>query len=236
MSQEPWLLPETPSQRLQDSVVRTGPSGLLLGHGQSGPITIRLFRPGPTRLMVAVPEYVQWLLAFRCISLGAHVSILSENRRRWQQLVDVIGSCGGTAEFLDPTGQRPGQGRPYRPSLILDDSGRSDAGQLAIGSWQAVMVVEDAAASGAIHSLRSCDMALVSPCSDRVAENLRRAYVLNQRQLRQANNLESHELVLAMPRRVARAAVPPTQTEHRLLFSSPTAAPTTTTAARRAVV
>ena len=217
--QDAWLLPESPNHfRPEDSVVRTGPSGLLLGHGQAGPITIRLFRPVPTRLLLAVPEYASWLLAFRCISLGAHLSILTGDRRRWRGLVNTVESCGGTAEFLESGGPRPGQGRPYRPSLIIDDSGQSDAGQLALGAWQAVMVIEDAAASGAIHSLRSCDLALAAPCDSRVTENLRRAYALNQRHLRLTNNLESHEVVLAMPRRVVRASVPPTPTEYQLLF------------------
>lgn len=214
-----WALPETPDKRrATESVVRTGPSGLLIGHGLTGPITIRLFRSTPTRLMVAVPDYATWLLAFRCISLGAHLSIVAGERRRWQGLVNTVLACGGTAEFVEPNGPRPGLGRPYRPSLIIDDASQFDGAQVPLGPWQAVMVVEDAGSSGAIHTMRSCDMSLVSPCDSRVAENLRRAYALNQRQLKQANNLESNEVALVMPRRVARVAVPPTPTEYRLLF------------------
>ena len=66
--------------------------------------------------------------------------------------------------------------------------------------------------------LRSCDMALISPADTKTLENLRRAYVLSQRQLRLAQNLESNEVVLAMPRRLVRLAVPPTPTEYGLLF------------------
>ncbi len=214
-----WVLPESVDRQRPVDFVRTGPSGLLLGHGQSGPITIRLFRPGPTRLLSSVPDYVTWLLAFRCISLGAHLSIVTGQRRRWLGLVRAVTQCGGTADFVDAIDQLPGQGRPYRPSLVIDDSAGFDGIQLKLGPWQAVMMIEDASASGVIHAMRSCDMALVSPCDSKTSENLRRAYVLNQRQLRLTNNLEANEVALVMPRRVSRVSVPPTRTEYQLLFS-----------------
>ena len=217
--QAAWTLPTEAQGQVKGDVVTTGPSGLMLGQGATGPVTIRLFRPAPTRLLVAVPEYVTWLLAFRSISLGAHLSIVAENRRRWQGLADAVQRCGGTADFIG--GQHtviPGQGRPYRPSLIIDDASFMDGSQITLGSWQAVMMIEDASASGAVHLLRSCDMALISPADTKTLENLRRAYVLSQRQLRLAQNLESNEVVLAMPRRLGRLAVPPTPTEYGLLF------------------
>lgn len=213
-----WTLPETPVDPQREAVVRTGPSGLLLGHGRSGPITIRLFRTVPTRLLLAVPEYATWLLAFRCISLGAHLSIVANETRRWRGLADAVQRCGGTSEFLSPGAVLPGQGRPYRPSLVIDDASYFDGAQVALGRFQAVMMNEDAASSGAIHALRSCDMALVSPCDAKTTENLRRAYMLNQRQLRLCANLQANEVVLAMPRRLVRLSIPPTPTEYELLF------------------
>jgi hypothetical protein len=214
-----WVLPETPDgSSVTEAVVRTGPSGLLLGHGRTGPITIRLFRPNPTRLLLAVPDYVTWLLAFRCISLGAHLSIIANERRRWQGLANAVQLCGGTVDFHEPSDALPSQGRPYRPSLVIDDSAGFDGTTVALGPWQAVMMTADATHSGAVHLLRSCDMALASPCDAKTTDNLRRAYVLNPRQLKLTNNLEGNEVALCMPRRVNRVSIPPTPTEYGLLF------------------
>jgi len=214
-----WVLPEIgEGATTAESVVRTGPSGLLLGHGRQGPITIRLFRPHPTRLLLAVPDYVTWLLAFRCISLGAHLSVIANENRRWEGLAKAVVQCGGTVDFLEPNDPLPSQGRPYRPSLVIDDASGFDGTTVPLGPWQAVMMTADATHAGAIHLLRSCDMALASPCDAKTTDNLRRAYALNPRQLRLTNNLEGNEVALCMPRRVHRVSIPPTPTEYGLLF------------------
>lgn len=199
-------------------VVRTGPSGLLLGEGAAGPVSIRLFRRQPTRILLAVPEYVTWLLAFRAMSLGAHLSIFAEDPHRWQGLVDVVVNCGGTADILGPGQSPPGAGRPYRPSLIVDDVAWYDGVQASIGPWQAVLSTEDASQSAAVGQLRSCDLALVAPVAGRTADHLRRAYAVSAQQIKTAQGLQDNEVALAMPRRLLRLAIPPTPTEYQLLF------------------
>jgi len=199
-------------------VVRTGPSGMVLGEGNKGPVTVRLFRSQPTRVLLAVPQYVTWLLTFRAISLGAHVSIFANDPASWQSLVDRITACGGTAELLGKDSVAPGAGRPYRPSLIVDDADWYDGVQEQLGPWQAMLTCVDAAQSGSVFALRSCDLALVSPVDGRTSDNLRRAYALNQAQLRTVTDLSDSEVALATPRRLLRLALPPTQTEYQLLF------------------
>ncbi|GAA2180600.1 hypothetical protein GCM10009785_12100 [Brooklawnia cerclae] len=199
--------------------VRTGPSGLLIGPtGDGHPITVRIFRPEPTRVLVSTRDYMKWVLVFRAVTLGAHVTVVTSTPRVWESLVRVIQGCGGTIDVLPDARSVPGQGRPYRPSLVVDDLAQSDGIRMSLGAWQAVLVLNDAASGTAIHALRSCDLALVSPCDARVAENLRRGYVLTAQQLRQVNNLAENEVVVAMPRRVSRVLMPPTPTEYELLF------------------
>ncbi len=199
--------------------VRTGPSGLLLGQGTHGPVSIRLFRPTPTRVAMAVPDYVAWLLAYRCISLGAHLSIFAADQRRWSGLVDAVRDGGGTADLLGAGDTAPAAGRPYRPSVVIDDADFFDGIGTPIGPWQALLTTLDVSASSSVFGLRSCEMALVAPVNGRVQENLRRAYSLSAHQLKTCQNLADHEVALAMPRRVVTIAVPPTKLEYESLFA-----------------
>lgn len=215
-AEKAWVAP-APEQVLQP-VVRTGPSGMVLGDGAKGPVSVRLFRAQPTRILLAVPQYVTWLLTFRAISLGAHVTIFADDAASWQGLVDRINRCGGTAELLGPDETAPGAGRPYRPSLIVDDADWYDGVQATLGPWQAMLTTGSAAQSGSVFTLRSCDLCLVSPADGKIADNLRRAFALTQAQLRTVADLGESEVALAMPRRLLRLAVPPTQTEYHLLF------------------
>lgn len=219
-----WVIP-TPAAEVSRPMVRTGPSGLLLGtttdaQRRTSPLTVRLFRNRPTRVFLAVPEYVGWLVTYRAISLGAHLSVMAQDHRRWGRLAHAVRASGGTIDLLQAGERPPGSGRPYRPSLVVDDTHDYDGSQVALGPWQAALVHENAAASGAIFPLRSCDMALVGPCDARVGENLRRAYALSARQVKECAGLSENEVVLAMPRRLMRVQIPPTPTEYEVLFRS----------------
>lgn len=215
---DPTFVEQNAATAAKTGVMHTGPSGLLLGPSNNGDVTIRLFRPRPTRLLVSVPDYVKWTLAYRAITLGAHLTILTGQPRSWAALGEVIKGSGGTVDIVDQVGKLPGQGRAFRPSLIIDDLAAGDGVRMPLGPWQAVLMIGDVSASATLHALRTCDMTLVSPCDAKAAENLRRGYGLNAAQQRLLNNLAANEVVVAMPRHAARVTMPPTPTEYRLLF------------------
>ncbi|WP_296139512.1 hypothetical protein [uncultured Tessaracoccus sp.] len=206
-----------PGRETVESVVSTGPSGLLLGRGPGGPVALRLFRPRPTRLYLAVPDYMRWLLAFRAMCLGAHLSVLAEDHREWLVLADTVRACGGTIDLLRDLENVPGQGRPFRPSLVIDDM---DAVQPThrLGAWQALARIGDPTSSKAVGELRNCDVAIVTPLDGRTGENLRRAYALPSTQVKAASDLGETEVALASVRRLARVTVPPGPMEYRMLF------------------
>lgn len=208
-----------PGRETVESVTSTGPAGLLLGRGPGGAVALRLFRPEPTRVYLAVPEYMQWLLVFRAMCIGAHVSVLSTEHRKRLALADTIRSCGGTIDLLHDTANVPGQGRPFRPSLIIDEM---DAIQptYRLGAWQALARVADPTSAGAVGDLRNSDVAIITPVDGKVGEHLRRAYALPSSQVKGVQNLGQSELVLASARRLARVGMPPAPMEHRMLFGA----------------
>lgn len=210
------LAPEKVTEQLLPTM-STGPSGLLLGNGPGGPVTMRLFRPEPTRLYLAVPEYLTWLLAFRAMCLGAHLSVIAQDHRRWLVLADTVRACGGTIDILKTPDNVPGQGRPYRPSLIIDEADALGA-NTRLGAWQAVAVVGDPSSSRSVGDLRACEMSMLSPLGPKAGENLRRAYALQSGQVKAVSELDESEVVLASVRRVVKVRVPPSPTEYRMLF------------------
>lgn len=197
----------------------TGPSGLLLGLGPGGPVTMRLFRPEPTRLYLAVPEYLSWLVAFRAMCLGAHLSVIAQDHRRWLALADTVRTCGGTIDILKTPENLPGQGRPFRPSLIIDETGAVGT-NTRLGAWQSVAIMGDPSSTKAIADLRVCEMAMIAPLNAKAGEHLRRAYALQGAQIKALSELGDTEVVLASVRRAVKVKVPPSPTEYRLLFNT----------------
>lgn len=199
------------------SVMTTGPSGLVLGRGPAGPVTVRLFRPEPTRMFLAAPEYVKWLVAFRSMCLGAHVSVISGEHRTWLTLADTIRSCGGTIDLLRGTDNVPGQGRPFRPSLIVDELGKVTA-QTRLGAWQALVSTGDPTQGKSVNDMRNSDLSMIGSVEGKAADNLRRAYALNNTQMRLAAGMSEGDVLLASVRRLVKVPMPPSPTEYRLLF------------------
>ena len=200
------------------SLVRTGISGMVLGAGPAGPVTARIFRPEGTRVFLAADEYVEWLVAFRAMCLGAHLSVITEDHRPWLSFVDVVRSCGGTIDMLSSHANIPGQGRPYRPSLIIDSMGALTQ-QHPLGGWQALVSVASAEANKSVSDMRNSHLSIIADLSGKTGENLRRAYALTPNQINASQTRESSDVVLAGLRRIMKISVMPSPTEHRLLFA-----------------
>lgn len=208
-----------PGRESVENFSSTGPSGLLLGRGPGGPVALRMFRPEPTRLYLAVPEYMRWLIAFRAMSIGAHISVIAPDHREWLVLADTVRACGGTIDLLRGTENLPGQGRPFRPSLIIDDMDIIQPTH-RLGAWQAVARIGDASSNKSVGELRNSDVAIVTPLDGKTGENLRRAYALPASQVKAASDLGETEVALASVRRLARVVVPPSPMEYRMLFAA----------------
>ena len=199
------------------SMMSSGPSGLLLGRGHGGPVTVRLFRPDPTRVFLSAPEWVKWLLTFRAVCLGAHVSVISGDHRPWLGLTDSIRACGGTIDLLRSAEDLPGQGRVYRPSLVIDEEGAVTP-QMRLGAWQALVTASGPTAEAPVSDMRNSDMSIVASVEGRTSDNLRRAYALSATQMKQAASLGNSDVVCASVRRLVKVAMPPSPTEYRVLF------------------
>lgn len=200
------------------ATLNTGMGGLVFGDGGAGPVVVRLFRNDPTRVFLAAPDYVRWLIAFRAMCLGAHLSIIAEDHRSWLTLADAVRTCGGTIDLLKDVDNIPGEGRPYRPSLVVDERGIITP-QRRLGPWQALVTVANADEGSSVSEMRNADLSVIAPLEGKTGDNLRRAYALTPNQINSSATRNEGDVVLAGLRRIMRVSMMPGPTEYRMLFS-----------------
>ncbi|MEU1685235.1 type VII secretion protein EccE [Micromonospora sp. NPDC005707] len=142
-----------------------GESGLMVGanrHG--GAVTVRLFRPTTTRLLLVGGVGAAQLLTLRALALGARVAVQTARPRLWEPFVRGVGGPGGAVPLVPPgrpVGGPPGS--PLRPLLLVVDAGPvpPEAGPAA--AWQSVLVVRDELTPADTAALARADLAILQP-------------------------------------------------------------------------
>ena len=126
---------------------------------------------------------------------------------------------GREPELLAEAENIPDSGRPYRPSLVIDDAGKVTP-QRRLGPWQALVAVVDTESGQSVSDMRNSDVSVIAPLEGKTGENLRRAYALTPNQVNSAATREEGDVVLASLRRIVKVSMLPGPTEHRMLFNA----------------
>ncbi|KXK62613.1 type VII secretion protein EccE [Micromonospora rosaria] len=140
-------------------------AGLMMGanrHG--GALTVRVFRPEPTRIVLVGGVRAAQLMALRAMALGARVVVQTSRPRAWESFVRGVGSPGGTIPVLPP-GRAPGgpPGSPLRPLLLVVDAGPVPADAGPGPAWQTSLVVRDELTVADVDPLGRADLAVLQP-------------------------------------------------------------------------
>ncbi|HEV7896490.1 MAG TPA: type VII secretion protein EccE [Planosporangium sp.] len=152
----------------------TGGAGLMMGVNRHGePMTVRLFRPEPTRVgLFGGLRYAQ-LVALRALALGAQVVVQTGRPQAWEPFDRGIGGSGNELTIAAPN--RPLElppPTPLQPQLIIVDVGPVGAMAIPVveAAWRATMVVRDELASHDMDVLARADLVMLSPLSAPEAE------------------------------------------------------------------
>ncbi|MGW3899038.1 type VII secretion protein EccE [Micromonospora profundi] len=154
-----------PGPALDDWELTLGGAGMMVGtnrHG--GAVTVRLFRPESTRVLLVGGVRAAQLVALRAMALGALVVVQTARPRAWEPFVRGVGAPGGTIPLIAPG--RPvadGVGTALRPLLLV-----VDAGPVAVESepgprWRATLVVRDELTAADVDALSRVDLAVLQP-------------------------------------------------------------------------
>ncbi|WP_345151636.1 type VII secretion protein EccE [Micromonospora maritima] len=142
-----------------------GGGGLVVGaNRRGGPLTVRLFRPAPTRMVLVGGVPAAQLLVLRSLALGARVAVQTARPDAWERFVRGVGAPAGGVPLLPPgrpVGGAPGS--PLRPLLLVVDTGPvpPEAGPAA--AWQSVLVVRDELTPADAPALARADLAVLQP-------------------------------------------------------------------------
>jgi hypothetical protein len=137
--------------------------GLVVGADQNQrPVSVRFFRPEPTRVAVVGGVWIGQLVVFRALALGAHAVVVTNDPVSWQGFGER--STGRTdVVTVTTTGPPPPLiGLPDRPVLVIYDLG-PDAmpASLALGPWQTQLTVVRRLERAAIGVLQDCHLAML---------------------------------------------------------------------------
>ncbi|MFI6821446.1 type VII secretion protein EccE [Micromonospora sp. NPDC050187] len=142
-----------------------GGAGLMIGANRHGrPVTLRMFRPEATRIVLVGGVRAAQLVALRAMALGARVVVQTARPRTWEPFVRGVGVPGGAITMLPP-GRPPGgaAGTPLHPLLLVVDAGPVTADPAPAPGWQATLVVRDELTPSDGDALGRADLAVLQP-------------------------------------------------------------------------
>ncbi|MEU5903906.1 type VII secretion protein EccE [Micromonospora sp. NPDC047467] len=154
-----------PGPALDDWELTLGGAGMMVGtnrHG--GAVTVRLFRPESTRVLLVGGVRAAQLVALRAMALGALVVVQTARPRAWEPFVRGVGAPGGTIPLIPPG--RPvaeGVGTALRPLLLVVDAGPVPAETEPGPRWRATLVVRDELTPADVDALSRADLAVLQP-------------------------------------------------------------------------
>ncbi|MET8083921.1 type VII secretion protein EccE [Micromonospora sp. NPDC005237] len=150
---------------LDDWELPLGEAGMMVGtnrHG--GAVTVRLFRPESTRVMLVGGVRAAQLVALRAMALGALVVVQTARPRVWEPFVRGVGAPGGTIPLIPPG--RPvadSVGTALQPLLLVVDAGPAPAETEPGPAWRATLVVRDELTPADVDALSRADLAVLQP-------------------------------------------------------------------------
>lgn len=156
--------PAHPAGDIRQLHLPLGGDGLMIGTNRHGaPVTVRLFRPEPTRMVLAGGVRAAQMLALRAMALGARVVVQTSRPYSWEPFVRGVSTPGETI-VLVPAGRQVAlpPGTPMQPLLLVVDIGPVGVDSGARG-WQATLVVRDELAPVDVDALSRADLVVLQP-------------------------------------------------------------------------
>jgi hypothetical protein len=143
--------------------IHTACSGVLLGADDSGrPVTVTLFRPEPTFVVVVGRVGLAQIIGFRALALGAALAVSTVRPSAWSALAGMVAATPGAVEVTWPGSRPRWSGSSLRPQLLLLDSeSTAAAGAMpVVHAWSTLIAVREQLTSRDANVLGRADLIL----------------------------------------------------------------------------
>jgi type VII secretion protein EccE len=141
-------------------------AGVMLGRNRrDSPVTARLIRPEPTRVLLVGGVRLAETLTLRALALGVHVLVQTGRPYAWEPFLRAVALPSDAIAMVPPG--RPvalPPGSRLTPQLVVVDVGPA-VGDLPVGEapWRTTVVVRDDLAAADVDTLARADLVILQP-------------------------------------------------------------------------
>ncbi|WP_375500223.1 hypothetical protein [uncultured Jatrophihabitans sp.] len=199
---------------LDDQVEIGAPmSGVQLGIGQRGPVRLRLFRLGGTRVVVAARLVPAQLLVVRVAAAGTPVQVVTERPAFWRPL---LGGDGG--HLVTATETRAGAGGP---TLVVDDRAAHPRGSVELLPWQCRLDLRPQWTPAQLGGFAHGDITVFGALPAEFVPGVARAFEIPVRSAESLARLDATSFAVLRRGRIEYVSLNPTSAEAQLLPAVP---------------
>ncbi len=185
-------------------------SGVRLGNGQHGPVAMRLFRPGGTRVLVVGSVVPARLIAVRAAAIGSAVRVISSRDWIWTDIVRHSPDVQVVAPGASPA-RVPGS------SLVVDDRPSDLHATTELAAWECQLRLRAPSSAGDLMSLANCDLAILSTMNAQLALSATTVFAIPASNATQLATLPAGVVAAVRRGRVEYVQLDPSPDEQRLL-------------------
>ncbi|MFC4107220.1 hypothetical protein ACFOX0_14960 [Micromonospora zhanjiangensis] len=138
-------------------------TGLILGADQhKSPVSVRLFRPQPTRVALVGGAWASQLVAFRALALGTRVAVITNQPHGWQGFGERVTGRTDRMSVYGAEQQVTLSGTAAQPVLIIQDLGLGgSARSVPLGPWQTQLTVLRTLDRSGLPAVQDADLVLL---------------------------------------------------------------------------
>jgi hypothetical protein len=143
--------------------ISTPGTGLILGADrQQGPVSVRFFRPEPTRIALVGGAWAGQLVTFRALALGARVAVVTADPQAWQGFGERATGRGDRVAVLSAEQPLAVTASAQQPILVVYDLGQLGAtAPQPLGPWQTQLTILRQLSQPGVPSIQDCNLVML---------------------------------------------------------------------------